>query len=885
MLVKFCLIAAFSIAVIALTVSWKLHESIAIQSAKLAEDLTERSYETLQLPHQTFTLLMREDIRHSVRDLSRNPILIQKYEEGQLKATREELRKAALKDELDFVVLLNMKGQLDSSFPSDLNDFAVEDYIKKWDFGAHVHEQILGSVSEEQANIIDAFARHDPDALALLGLSEQGVSDKGALSIVAASLVTNDFSEVLGVCIIGKFLNHDTRSLENLNKLAGYASAIYLDTTPIALAGFDRGGDDGNELAFQINPELQDIVESHGVMNAKTSTRSGMRYLTSCSALKSINGQMLGMLCIGLPEARITEAQQVSLAHGETVQKTVQTWIFGIGAVSLIFFAITSLLISTNIVTPLKKLSLQAKKIAAGDIEQTITVRTDDEIGELSNSLQAVVQSYQDISTTSQAIAVGKLNRKVLPRSDRDSLGMALREMSNYLHDMSVLAEAFAHGDLRGTIELRSEEDVLGHALKIMTEGLRKVIAQIQGLVGQLSSTESTISSLAEHDARLARDAFKSVERMTSTMAGMEISVEDVAESMETLSSLVEQTSSAASQMTISIADIASNTSNLTHQAAQAVEFMKTTVNSLEGTVRNAENSRQLAQETSQNALEGRQAVEEIMLSMETTQKTMSTSTEAIEQFSQHSQEIGTILDVIRDITEQTSLLALNASIIAAQAGAHGRGFAVVADEIKNLARGVDDSTKDIALIVKSLQQETIRVVQTVHEGAADVEQGMTRTRQAQSALDKIINSAQHSSSEVEEIANALRELVAASHSVFSAMEQVNKMSDDITDATKGQKIGTDQIQQAIGHINTMSSQIRQATINQLEGVHEVLDSTRNVSGLIGKNLDRSQQISHITEELSLQAKQLLDSVKHFKLHDETHHEDFMSNSLSRMDV
>jgi hypothetical protein len=134
-------------------VSWKLSESIAIQSTRLADDLTARSYESLQLPHQTFTLLMREDIRHSAKDLSQNPILLQEYEARRLKAVREELRTASIKDELDFILLLNMKGQLESSFPPDLHDFDVEDYVKEWAFGAYVHEHILRADPEEHIEI------------------------------------------------------------------------------------------------------------------------------------------------------------------------------------------------------------------------------------------------------------------------------------------------------------------------------------------------------------------------------------------------------------------------------------------------------------------------------------------------------------------------------------------------------------------------------------------------------------------------------------------------------------------------------------------------------------------------------------------------------------
>ena len=156
--------------------------------------------------------------------------------------------------------------------------------------------------------------------------------------------------------------------------------------------------------------------------------------------------------------------------------------------------------------------------------------------------------------------------------------------------------------------------------------------------------------------------------------------------------------------------------------------------------------SRQLSQETIEDALQGQQAVEEVTSSMDTIQQTNSSTVETITRFEQQTQDIGTILDVIDEITDQSSLLALNASIIAAQAGSHGRGFAVIADEMRNLATKVSSSTKDIAAIVKVVQEETVTVVKKIHEGTDDIAQGVRRTQQAREVLQKIFNSAQRSS-------------------------------------------------------------------------------------------------------------------------------------------
>jgi methyl-accepting chemotaxis protein len=335
---------------------------------------------------------------------------------------------------------------------------------------------------------------------------------------------------------------------------------------------------------------------------------------------------------------------------------------------------------------------------------------------------------------------------------------------------------------------------------------------------------------------------------------------------MDSLSALVEMTTTSISEMTSSIAHIAANTNQLTSQSHNTIEYLESTVLSLEELGQQTGVSKQYSGETMQEAMQGQQAVEHVISGMETIQRTITTAVDTITRFEQRSREIDTILDVIREITDRTSLLALNASIIAAQAGAHGRGFAVVADEIRNLASGVGTSTKDIAEIVHALQQDTDSVVKTIHAGAEDVEQGMERTQQARQTLEKIIESAQRSSSVVTDIADTLHELMAAGRTVSEAMQQVMSMTDDIMTSTNQQEASTKQINEAIEHINGMASQIHQATTDQLGGVQEVLRNVQNVITLIDHNLESSEHIGNTTAELSSQAQILLQSVDRFKL-------------------
>ncbi|MBD3306104.1 HAMP domain-containing protein [candidate division KSB3 bacterium] len=520
-----------------------------------------------------------------------------------------------------------------------------------------------------------------------------------------------------------------------------------------------------------------------------------------------------------------------------------------------------------NIVSPLNNLIHAAERIADGEIDVHLTESSArNEIGTLTRAFTRMITYLQRMADASMAIANGNLHHTVTPRSERDVLGQAFRKMAAYLNEIATTSGAMAKGDLSQAIDARSAEDALGHMLQSMTEGLRSLILQIRTSVEHLVAIETGISRLTTDNLNIVQEGNVSVKAMIATVRKLAASVEDVAEKMEVLSSSVEETSASVTQMAPSITHIVSNTQALTQQITHTRTFLNETVDSLETIVARADDSKQLSQETIQDALNGQQAMEQVMTSMEVLQTTIRTTVDAITSFSERSKNIGTILDVIGDVTDQTSLLALNASIIAAQAGEHGRGFAIVAEEIKSLAQGVTTSTKDIAEIVRTLQQETDNVVRTVHEGVSNVEQGMERTQQAQATLQKILSSAQRSSQVVTEMSDALRQLMTNTHSVADAMEKVKAMTDEIYTATNEQEISTKQINQAITHMNELASLIQQSTTYQASGLQEVLQTTTNVTQLIDQNSASSQKITQETQDLAAQADLLSRSVVRFKL-------------------
>ncbi len=865
MIVSFCTIAVLSIATLATIISQKISKNITSQAEKFAADTATRTYETLNLPHQTFNVLIKEDIQRSIGDLCQNPIFIANVEANRLRAMDAELTFAAKKDNFDVALLLNLKGQLQASFPQNLNEFAVQDYLQSWTFTP----EILGLIEhaeETSPQIVASFMRHDTTGLQVLGLGDRDIAGKGALSLVAASIVRNGFQEPLAICVIGKVLNGDNKPLERLNAIAGYASAIFLDRVPIASSGLPAAVDTSE---FSLDADLYAESMRSAEHTDREISLAGTAYLACCSPLTSFAGESLGVLCFGFPAAPIAEAQQKILLSGMENQRDIQYWIWGIGVLISGFFALASWGIATMIVKPIKTLSLQAQRLAKGDLAEGIRLESHGEIGELGESLSAMVHSFREISATSESIATGNLHYRVTPRSDQDVLGHALQKMSNYLNEMASMAETVAQGDLTKQLSPRSKDDLLGGSIQAMTEGLRTLIAQIKHSANQIRATEAEIVTFVGQNIELVNHIHASVQEMTSSMNATGGSVSVVSHNMEMLFSFVTDTMNSISTMATSITQIATNTTHLTQHTHDVMALIGQSSHLLEEIVERTDRSQEFARAAIEDALEGQQAVEQVTRSMEMIQETMTIAVDAINQFASRSREVDTILDVIREITERTSLLALNASIIAAQAGGHGRGFAVVAEEMKNLANGVNASTKDIAVILQSVQQDTSRVAQTVHEGAANVEHGMTRTHQAQKALRKISESSQYSSSEVTMIADALHQLMTTSNRIFSAMEGVNTMAQQITAATVAQEGDTSDIYAAITKINEMASRVQNMAGEQLETVEQAMTHANTVNTLIEKNRGSSQQIDLTANELTSQAAVLLHAVDRFRLNAE----------------
>jgi methyl-accepting chemotaxis protein len=426
-------------------------------------------------------------------------------------------------------------------------------------------------------------------------------------------------------------------------------------------------------------------------------------------------------------------------------------------------------------------------------------------------------------------------------------------------------ASNIAAGDLSQNVRVRSNDEMgmLGRGLNLMTAGLKGMIESVRvaahkiaeiwgevkgtsqeitaGSKGQAEAVEEVASSVNEMHFSLkemasnVKDLYANSETTSSSVIEMAASSDEVAKTIVQLSTAIEDTSTAIIQMSAAVRQIAENVEVLSSAAEDTAASATEISASVKEVESNAKESTSLAEAVASDAkVLGMRSIEKTIEGMSRIESTARRTADVVNRLGDHAENIGSILTVIEDITDQTGLLALNAAILAAQAGEHGKGFAVVAAEIRELANRTAASTKEIGKLITSVQEESREAVGAMREEISMVEEGVRLARDASGALEKIVERADQSRDMSRSINKAATEQVRGVRQVSDAVDKINEMTHQISQAVNEQKVGSEQITRSSEKMRELTRFIRTSTDEQARGSKDISAAVENMSAKIG---------------------------------------------------
>ncbi|HEY8539887.1 MAG TPA: methyl-accepting chemotaxis protein [Steroidobacteraceae bacterium] len=283
------------------------------------------------------------------------------------------------------------------------------------------------------------------------------------------------------------------------------------------------------------------------------------------------------------------------------------------------------------------------------------------------------------------------------------------------------------------------------------------------------------LSSLADGDLTVQATV---TEDITGAIAdSINYAIEALRELVATINDSAITLDQAAKETQVSVSQLAKASVAQSRQIALASESVAAMAASTEEVSGNAERSADVARHSVDVAHKGGDAVRRTIDGMNAIRETIQETSKRIKRLGESSQEIGNIVELINDIAEQTNILALNASIQASMAGEAGRGFAVVADEVQRLAERAANATKQIEVLVRTIQADTNEAVVSMERSTTDVVGGALLAENAGAALEEIEQVSNQIASLVQNISASARQQASAAQNISRNMQVLREIS------------------------------------------------------------------------------------------------------------
>ncbi len=458
--------------------------------------------------------------------------------------------------------------------------------------------------------------------------------------------------------------------------------------------------------------------------------------------------------------------------------------------------------------------------------------------------------------------------------------------------EFGTLAAAFNHF-LAGLQEMVRNVTGSHQEVVALTSATKQTVIDIKAAAGDQSTTAARVAaSLCSLDNAIAasvadvdrlqfsaQTASAATQQISSSISAITETTEELDKTADTIQGAVNLIASSLKQSTANLVVLG----ELTGSAVKAAAKINESIRDISSTAQVQADLARDVKEAAETA--GLGLVNRTRRGMVRIGEEVLTSSTAIESLAGKSDAIGQIVGLIGDIADETNLLALNAAVLAAQAGPHGRAFSVVAEKVRSLARRSTASTKDIAEIIHQVQAEIARASTAIKRSNAQVEEGLVVSAEAEAAIQQIADKSELSLAKALEIESSVSVQSKNIALNVNAIESFRKMSADIRLGIDKQSKSASQILESVKELRNCSSMVKQSIadqaqesnhIAQLVGelfslartmaqsatsqgslAHDMLGATTTLSQQAEQNLSMATELEAVMEKLDGEADQL----------------------------
>jgi len=444
--------------------------------------------------------------------------------------------------------------------------------------------------------------------------------------------------------------------------------------------------------------------------------------------------------------------------------------------------AVLDAMAGLNKVSDLVKTGILTRKEAIAIDTSKVALKVDADLSSLGPTGQALKQQFQDYFAAVVAINSIYLENRTAEGEKRldqlreqgihidQAVNAGLEDIARERAQLSTFARTFQIAVLAVMIA------ALIFVTLFVTRSVVQPVAEMRRLIQDIAQGEGDLT------ARLKRTSSDEIGDIADAFNTMIAKLQDIMR-------FVIETSRNVARSAESLSDAMSQTTIATQRQSEAAAATAASIEEVSVSITMvAEHTREAAvitNEADSLANSGKATAEVSAEKVAATALAVSKAASQINALSERSEQIRSIVGVIREIADQTNLLALNAAIEAARAGEQGRGFAVVADEVRKLAERTTVATSEIAGMIDTIGQDIGKAVSMIKESSRLEEDGMAAAATLREVLGKISNSVDRSTERASEIAAATREQAQATESVSQNIEQIAQMAEEISAASQ----------------------------------------------------------------------------------------------------